>query len=214
MACARAWEDAGRPIIPSLLLNDVAIPVMHRSQLAKLLGLPVPDEAEVPALAWDCASVLEAWVEGIRDLSLPELREPTRSRGRSLRNLTVNVFHPFELLPAALEAAEFPWDPDGDAVREEALETAASIVDYAAELAAGWRWFLTGLGDRLAGDDLPVVSSPRGEIAFAGLLAQQRWHAAFHYRQLVTHRLETGRRLESPLAVHLLTGLDLPLEIY
>lgn len=200
-------------MIPSLLLNGVAIPILHRSQLAKLLDLPIADEAAATALAWDCAVLLDAWVDGIRDLSIAELLEPTRSRGRSLRNLTVNVFHPFELLPGALDEGDFPWDPDGDTAREEPLTTTDSVHEYAAERAAGWRWFLAGLGDRLDGD-LPVVSTPRGEIGFADLLAQQRWHVAFHYRQLVAHRVETGRRLESPFVVHRLAGLDLPLEVF
>ena len=33
---------------------------------------------------------------------------------RSLRNLTVNVFHPFELLPTAFDEGRFDWDPDLD----------------------------------------------------------------------------------------------------
>ena len=200
-------------MIPSLVLDGGAIPILHRSPLAKLLDLPLADEAGATALAWDCAVLLDAWVDGIRDLAFAELVEPTRSRGRSLRNLTVNVFHPFELLPGALEEGDFPWDPDGDADREEPLTTAESVVEYAAERAAGWRWFLAGLGDRLD-HDLPVVSSPRGEIGFADLLAQQRWHAAFHYRQLVAHRIETGRGLASPFVVHRLVGLRLPLAVF
>jgi hypothetical protein len=200
-------------VIPSLLLDGVAHPILHRSQLATLLDLPLVHEAGATALAWDCALVLDAWVEGIRDLSFGELVAPTRSRGRSLRNLTVNVFHPFELLPGALEDRVFPWDPDGDLEREEALPTAEAIADYAAERAAGWRWLLAGLGDRLA-DDLPVVASLRGALGFSDLLAQQRWHAAFHYRQLVAHREETGRRLTSPFAVRRLVGLDLPIEVF
>ncbi len=157
--------------------------------------------------------MLDAWVAGLSGLSFHDLVAPTRSRGRSLRNLTVNVFHPFELLPAALEDGDFPWDPDGDAEREAALGTAVAVTEYAAERAAGWRWFLAGLGDRLAGE-LPLVSSPRGEIAFADLLAQQRWHAAFHYRQLVAHREGAGWPIAIPFAVDRLDGLDLPAEVF
>jgi hypothetical protein len=191
----------------------VATPVLHRSQLAKLLGLPLDDEAEAAALAWDCAALLDAWVDGVRDLPLAALIEPTRSRGRTLRNLTVNVLHPFELVPGAFEEGVFPWDPDADAERERALATALAIVDYAREHAAGWRWFLAGLGDRLE-QPLPLVRSTRGEIAFADLLAQQRWHAAFHYRQLVVHREESGRALPSPFGIDHLIGLDLPDEVF
>lgn len=211
---ARLWDDLGRPVIPSLVVDGVAVPILHRSQLARLLGLPLADEAAPSALAWDCADVLDAWIEGIRGLTLTELLEPTRSRERTLRNLTVNVFHPFELLPGALEDGEFPWDPDLDPEREAALTSVTAIDEYASERATGWRWFLAGVADRLDAEELPVVRTPRGEIGFADLLAQQRWHAAFHYRQLVAHRARTVLPVARPFDLGRLAGLDLPDEVF
>lgn len=210
---ARLWEEAGRPTVPSIVIDGVTTPILHRSQLARLLGLPLEDEAAASALAWDSAALLDAWIEGIRGLTLTELLEPTRSRERTLRNLTVNVFHPFELLPGALEDGEFPWDPDLDPEREAPLTSVTAVEEYAAERATGWRWFLAGVADRLD-DELPVVRTPRGEIGFADLLAQQRWHAAFHYRQLVAHRAATIMPIERPFDLGRLAGLDLPDEVF
>jgi len=65
-------------------------------------------------LAHDCAGILDAWFSHLDGLPLALLRAPTPSRGRSLRNLTVNVYHPFELLPDVPGSARFDWDPDGD----------------------------------------------------------------------------------------------------
>jgi len=188
-------------------------PILHRSQLASLLGLPAAEEPDAVSTAWDCALILDAWVDGIHDLDLDGLLTPTRSRGRTLRNLTVNVFHPFELVPRALTEAVFPWDPDGDDAREAALASADAIGAYASDIAAAWRAFLVASGDRLEGE-LPAVDSPRGAIGFCELLAQQRWHAAFHYRQLVAHRAESGRPLARPLAVEGMAGLDLPADVF
>ena len=111
------------------------------------------------------------------------LLEPTPSRGRSLRNLTVNVFHPFELLPAAWATGVFPWDPDQDGPREQALTTPEHLVGYATGICSSWRVFVDCHGAGLFRSD-PAIVSPRGDIAFSVLLDAQRWHAAFHLRQL------------------------------
>jgi hypothetical protein len=194
------------------VLDGTSVPLLHRSQLATLLDLPRPDEPEPETLAWDCAALHDAWIAGIADLDLPALLAPTRSRGRSLRNLTVNVLHSFELVPDAWAAGRFDWDPDRDAEREAALDSAAAVVAYASAARDGWLVFLSEAADALDGT-LPV-NSPRGPLAFGDLLAQQRWHAAFHYRQLVAHRAETGRPLVSPFPLERLDALDLPADVF
>ena len=79
------------------------------------------------------AAVLDAWLKLIRPLDQETLTAPTPSRGRSLRNLTVNVFHPFELLPTAFETGRFDWDPTLDEDREAAVQNAAAVVAYASD---------------------------------------------------------------------------------
>ena len=194
--------------MPSLLVGGVASPILHVSQLASMLGLAAPPQLEVSRLAWDAAAVLDAWLKLIRPLDLETLVAPTPSRGRSLRNLTVNVFHPFELLPAAFANGRFDWDPDGDDEREAALATAAAVVAYADDRHFAWQdWLLEHEGD-LSGRD-PQVDSPRGSLTYANLLASQRFHAAFHYRQLLA-----VLDVSDPLPLASLGELGLPPEVF
>jgi hypothetical protein len=210
---ARRWADAGRPPVPSLLVDGVASPILHVSQLASMLGLQAPAQLESTRLAWDTVSVLDAWVELIGPLDLETLTAATPSRGRSLRNLTVNVFHPFQLLPVAFETGRFDWDPDLDERREATLHDAASVVAYARSGCADWQaWLQENEALLLAGN--PEITSPRGRVTYANLLDSQRWHAAFHYRQLLAFLDERGHDITTALSLESLGGLSLPGEVF
>lgn len=207
----RRWETAGRPAVPALAVAGVVTTILHRSQIGLLLGLEVPDEGEAAALARDCAAVLEAWTMHLEGLPFPLLTAPTPSRGRSLRNLTVNVFHPFELLPAVPADGRFEWNPDGDAEREQRLRDADEVRAYAARIGQAWSAFVR---DSDGADEGLLVSSPRGEITWSSLLAQQRWHAAYHYRQLTSFLAEEGQQVVHRLRLDGMAGLDLPDEVF
>lgn len=195
------------------MVDEVATPILHASQIASLLGLPVPESQEGARLAWDASSILGSWVELIADLDWRLLTVPTPSRGRSLRNLTVNVFHPFGLLPDAWHSGAFGWDPDLDEEREQQLREPAAVVGYARDRHDGWVRFLLEVEDEL-GDAGHRVESPRGEITYGHLLAQQRWHAAFHYRQLVAVRRIEGAPAASAVDLASLGGLALPDDVF
>jgi hypothetical protein len=158
------------------------LPILHVSQLAEALGLPPPPAGSPERDGADAAAILVAWLGHLRRAPWPALLEPTPARGRSLRNLTVNVFHPFELLPAAWTSGELEWRPEDDDSREAALVTQNDVIAFAESTAASWRSFLDG--HDLSGRD-PLVATPRGQVPFSTLVAFQRWHAAYHYRQLV-----------------------------
>jgi hypothetical protein len=98
-----------------------------------------------------------------------------------LRNLTVNVFHPFALLPGAWKSGQFPWEPERDDEREQAL---SDVVAYAERILGDWTAFVLEHDDELGRRD-PVVSSPRGDARFSALLDSQLAHVAFHHEQLV-----------------------------
>lgn len=207
------WADTGRPIVPCLLVGGVASPILHVSQLAATLGLESPANLEVTRLAWDAAAVLDAWLKLIRPLDQETLTAPTPSRGRSLRNLTVNVFHPFELLPTAFETGRFDWDPTLDEDREASLQDAAAVVAYASDRHLAWQdWLRESESDLLARD--PDITSPRGCVTFGNLLDSQRWHAAFHYRQLLAVLDGRGYDLTAARSLGSLDGLRLPAEIF
>jgi hypothetical protein len=54
------------------------------------------------------------------------------------------------------------------------------------------------------------VSSPRGRVSFDSLVASQRWHAAFHYRQLVHVLRGWDAPIARPLDLGTIAGLQLP----
>ena len=178
-----------------------------------MLGLDAPPQLEVARLAWDATAVLDAWLRLIRPLDFELLLLPTPSRDRSVRNLTVNVFHPFELLPVAFDEGRFEWHPDLDDAREAALRDAAAVVGYATDRDVAWRDWLLGREAELLVRD-PVVDSPRGEITYRNLRASQRWHAAFHYRQMLAFVERRGHFVSDPLSLDSLHDLDLPHEIF
>jgi hypothetical protein len=56
----------------------------------------------------------------------------------------------------------------------------------------------------------------RGRTGFAcrNLLASQRWHAAFHYRQLLVFLEGRGNDVSGALPLESLHDLDLPREVF
>ena len=184
----RRWNEAGRPVVPSLLVDGETTPVLHVSQIAEALGLPPVPGGPPERNGAEAAAILDAWLADIRGVEPEALLLPTPSRGRTPSNLTVNVFHPFELLPAAWQSGGFPWHPQEDDDRERGLGDRGGLLAFAAETAAGWRRFLD-VEDLTARD--PLVDTSRGPVRFSALVAFQRWHAAYHYRQLV-HAIGDG----------------------
>ena len=157
--------------------------MLHVSQVAAAVGLPWSASLPSSALAADTLTLLSSWAHGVAALDLEALLAPTPSRGRSLRNLTVNVHHPFELLPEAWRTCAFPWDPDRDGEREERLVDAVAVRAYAAATSESWGAFVISVGTGLDAVD-PDVVTPRGTARFSVVLDTQRWHVAFHLRQL------------------------------
>jgi hypothetical protein len=207
------WVAAGRPIVPSMLVGGVASPILHVSQLASALGLQAPPQLEVSRLAWDATAVIESWLKLIRRLDFETLIVPTPARGRSLRNLTVNVFHPFELLPVAFDHGRFDWDPSLDEVRAALLRDATAVVAYAADRHAAWQEWLRDREAQLGARD-PNVETPRGRVTYRVLLDSQRWHAAFHYRQLLAFLESGGHEVTGALSLTSVRDLKLSPEIF
>jgi hypothetical protein len=206
---ARRWEELGRPPLPALVVDGEVTPLFHVSQIASALGLPSPEGAEWLSAGWDIAAILRAWCDHLDAAGFELALEPTPSRGRSLRNLTVNVFHPLELLAGVEETGRFDWDPDLDAERERRLTDGPALCSYARGVAGVWHDFLLGSGEASPGG---VVSTPRGELELSALVASQRWHAAYHYRQVV--EFLRGRGVELRDAVGLADDIGLPEDVF
>ncbi len=187
--------------------------MLHRTQIATALGLPAPKTEERQRLAWDIVPVLDAWIAHLGHVDWEVLVRPTPSRGRSLRNLTVNVFDPVSLLPDAFLAGRFEWYPEEDDRREQELRSTEDVARLATDAAARWMAFLGDHGQELDQRDPPVASS-RGDVDFGALLEYQRWHAAFHYRQMVEFLRGQGVVLPGAFKVEALTDLDLPQSVF
>jgi hypothetical protein len=200
-------------VVPSLIVGDRLTPVMHRTQIATALGLPGPPTEESQRLAWDIVPVLDAWIAHLAHVEWDMLLRPTPSRGRTLRNLTVNVFDPVSLLPDAFLSGRFEWYPEQDHRREEDLRSTGDVVEFARDAADGWVAFLGDHGEELDQRNPPVASS-RGDVDFAALLEYQRWHAAFHYRQMVEFLRADGIVLPGAFKVESLTDLELPESVF
>lgn len=179
-------------------------PLFHVSQLAAALGVPVPEGGEWLAAGWDLAGILEAWCDELRLTGFELAVEPTPSRGRTLRNLTVNTFHPVELLAAAWESGCFDWDPELDEERERELTDGRALTAYAERATATWHDFLLGAGD-VPGDR--PISTARGTLDFSELVRSQRWHAAYHHRQLVEFLRSRGVAIRGSARVAVDIGL-------
>lgn len=169
--------------MPAVLTESQVVPILHVSQLASLLGLPTPPTGESARLGWDLATTLGGWIERLSGLEWEALNRPTPSRGRTIRNLTVNVFCPVGLLPTAWTRGDFDWNPDDDPAREEPLDTEERLLAYAEGIYSAWAGFLLGAEEDLGERD-PLIRTPRGELPYSALLASQRTHAEFHYREL------------------------------
>jgi len=121
----------------------------------------------------------------------------------------VNAFHPVELLAAAWEKGRFDWDPELDEERERALTDGRALTAYAERATAAWHDFLLGAGD--APGDRPIATS-RGELGFSELVRSQRWHAAYHYRQLVEFLRSRGVTVRG--SARLAADIGLPDEVF
>jgi hypothetical protein len=186
---------------------------LHRTQIATALGLPGPPTEESQRLAWDIVPVLDAWITHLAHVEWDMLLRPTPSRGRTLRNLTVNVFDPVSMLPDAFVSGRFEWYPEQDYRREEDLGSTGDVVEFARDAADAWLAFLGDHGEELDQRSPPVASS-RGDVTFAALLEYQRWHAAFHYRQMVEFLRAEGIVLPAAFKVESLTDLELPESVF
>lgn len=207
------WETLGRPSVPALVVDGRSTTILHVSQIASMLGLPWHSGAVAERVAWDTVTILSAWSATLAVLDWDLVLQPTPSRGRSIRNLTVNTFHPFELVPEAFRTGAFEWYPERDDDRERGLTDMSALRQYADSILQSWELFLFENSDEL-GDPARMSTGPHGELTFTALLEAQRWHAAWHHRQVVDHCRQQGRLDMPELPEPLVREIRLPADIY
>ncbi len=205
--------ELGRPLVPSLILGDQVVPIMHVSQVAALLGLPKPDTSINAQVAWDTVAILSSWLEHFDRTTWDILNKPTPSRERTLRHLTVNTFHPFELLPGAWTDGKFLWDARQDVEREATMPTMEELRAWAQSVLVTWQNFVME-NETAFENENREVDTIRGTVQHSVVLTAQRWHCAFHHRQLVDFLRTHGLDMTNALDVELFSDIELAPNIY
>lgn len=206
--------EAGGPTIPCLLLDGEPFSFQHPSQIASIVGLEVEGGQPATGVAWSLLDVLMRWLDVIADVPFEGLRTPTPSRERDIRNLTVNVFRPIRYLPETWRNGEFHWyTGEADLQQEAFLRTTGEVHAFAQEIAFEFNGFLLDHGDELSERD-PQLTGNRGEMPYSALLQTQRFHAAFHYRQIVDHLAGTGVKDAEQLPEAVVREIALPPNLY
>lgn len=200
-----------------MLVDGDPMPIIHPVQIRSILGMPV-DGADGPEpwlpMAWDIAAILDDWVRLLPHYSWDQLLAPTLSRGRNSRNLTVNVCRPIELLPIAYQEHFFGWyTGEADLQVEAYLRTTEELAQFAQGISVTWQGFLMELSELPEVAD-PFLTSTRGDTSFSELLRLQRFHAAFHHRQITDFLQTEGVAFDRLLDVNALAGIGLPEDLY
>lgn len=202
-------------MVPSILVNGNAVPLHHPSQIASILGSPATDgPTSVRAVAWDTVTILEDFVEMVRSATWDQLLIPTPFRDRSTRNLTVNVFRPFAMLPGSWETHRFDWwGGDADLQQEAMLRDKDALVDFATGIFTAWQSFLLGHEDAIASHD-PEIGSNRGAVPYSTLLVTHRFHSANHHRQIRDVLGRNGVDVDDRLRTEAFSDIGLRDELY
>jgi len=208
------WQAAGSPAIPSIEIDGTSTLIMHVSQVAALLGLPAPPAPAATRLAYDIAVVVDSWAANVRALPWELVVAESPSRGRSIRNLTMNAVYPISLLPAAYATGTFEWGlVDMDEQLARGYGTTEALADFARRVHDEYAAFVFAHEDVLAESD-PWIDAPRGRMRFSDLLGHQRFHISFHHRQVVAFLQERGVEPAHPFRVEHLDGLTLPGSVF
>lgn len=210
----RRYVDARRPIIPSLLYDGEIVPLHHPAQIASVLGTPSPGASPLRRVAWDTVTILEDWLELLRPTPWETIMSPTPYRGRSIRNLTVNVFRPFAMLPMSWASHRFEWwGGEEDVRQEELLPDKASLETFAVTICTNWHSFLLDVTEDITASD-PLIRSNRGDVAYSTLLETHRFHAANHHRQIVHFLADEGVDVSQRLRTETFSDIGLSEVVY
>ena len=207
----------GRPPVPSLVVDGDHYPLLHMTQIVSILGLDLPTgiDTRTTRVAYDCITILESWLELLDRIPFATMIAPTPLRGRSVRNITTEMFHLFALLPTAWETGALEWHTkETNQRREEPLVDAEAVRSFARAHLTSFQSFVLDHEEVFEEQDPWVVTTARGELPFSALMDSQRTHVAVHQRQLVTHLDECGTPTEGILDVEGIADLELPEAIY
>ena len=118
------------------------------------------------------------------------------------------------MLPETWRTCRFEWRTgEADAKRERKITDMHKLEDFAWEIQRSWEAFLLESEAELKASD-PIIESNRGDAPYSVVLRSQRWHAAFHHRQIVDFFAAEVVPVAEALDVAGFDDLDLPDSIY
>jgi glutaredoxin len=210
----RRHAQAGAPLVPAVVIDGEVFPVQHPVQIASLLGLDIDVARSSTAIAWSLLEVVQRWEAAMTDVAIDVLCQPTPSRGRSVKHLVVNVSRPIMLLPGAWHSHKFHWyTAEADLQQIAYLTSAEEIAEFVTRARIVFGNFLLDHGDALSESD-PFITGLRANMRYSELLATQRFHAAFHYRQAVDHLVTSGIDRKHALPQAIVHEIGLPTNLY
>lgn len=211
----RIHREAGSPTVPAVVVDGQAHPILHASQIASLLGLPMPEQSlNTIRVSYDIVTIMESWIGMLEMMDFELMKSATKSRGRPVSLMTVNAFHPISLLPGAWEQGTFEWHTrESDLRREAPLADADKVRSFARDCLTTFQVFLLNHEDELEKRD-PMVTTQRGQVNFSVLVQSQRAHIAIHHRQMVEFLRDHGQAVDHIMDVEAIPGLTLPEELY
>jgi hypothetical protein len=211
----RRHLEAGRPMVPSLWFGGESTPLHHPSQIVSVLGSPPMDAtSDIRRVAWDMVTILEDFIEMISSATWEQLLIETPYRNRTTRNLTVNVFRPYAMLPEAWKVHQFDWyTNDADTQQEVMLRDKGAMVGWATGILVDWQSFLLDHEDEIAAND-PLIISNRGDVPYSTLLLTHRYHAANHHRQIRWVLGEAGVDLSRRLRTETFSDVNLAPDLW
>ena len=211
----RIHSEVGSPVVPALLVDGTAYPILHASQIASILDIPMPEQSiNTIRLCYDIVTIMESWIGMLEKLDYDLMKSPTKSRNRPLTLMVVNAYHPISLLPGAWENGTFQWHTkESDDRREAPLTDADKVRDFAKECLLTFQVFLMNNEEELEQRD-PMVTTTKGEVNFSVLVHSQRNHMAIHHRQMVDFLQSHGISTQNILDVETMPDMTIPAALY
>lgn len=211
----KVHSELGSPVVPCLLVDGKTYGILHASQIASILDIPMPEQSlNTIRVSYDIVTIMESWIGILDKLDFDLMQSPTKSRDRSVSLMTVNALHPISLLPGAWEEGTFAWHTrESDLRREAPLTDADKVRSFANECLTALQVFLLNHEEELEKRD-PSVTTTKGEVTFSVLVQSQRSHLAIHHRQMIDFLRSHDISTESMLDVDSMSDMKLPASLY
>jgi glutaredoxin len=208
------WEELqklGPRTVPVVAIGERFVFAQVLEDVAKFIGIELRQERLAPReLVAKLDDILTAAQEGIRRIPDASLGRKLPGRDRTYRQLGHHIFRIPDAFLEAMAGAVLSADRT-NLEPPEAMQTAAAIAAYGADVQLRVRQWWQGTDDR---DGAREIVTYYGTKPTQLVLERTTWHSAQHTRQLemVLGILELG--VPRPMSPALLKGLPLPEQVW